>query len=231
MYSVEIHEEAMRPRERLVNLGAENLSNQELLAILLRTGTRQHHVLTLANNILEETGSLADFRSLSLEELQAIPGIGRVKSIELKAALEFAKRVNQTLPEKSERIISSDRLAKKMMAELRDKRQEHLIALYLDTQNRLIKQQTIFIGSVQRSIAEPREILHYACRFMATSVIVVHNHPSGQPDPSRYDIAFTEKIKRCCDDLGLAFLDHIIVGSDNYYSFREDTDIIIDIPV
>ena len=207
MYSVEIHEEAMRPRERLVNLGAENLSNQELLAILLRTGTRQHHVLTLANNILEETGSLADFRSLSLEELQAIPGIGRVKSIELKAALEFAKRVNQTLPEKSERIISSDRLAKKMMAELRDKRQEHLIALYLDTQNRLIKQ------------------------LMATSVSVVHNHPSGQPDPSRYDIAFTEKIKRCCDDLGLAFLDHIIVGSDNYYSFREETDIIIDIPV
>ena len=129
MYNVEIHEEAMRPRERLVTLGPENLSNQELLAILLRTGTRQHHVLTLANNILEEVSSLADFRSYSLEELQAIPGIGRVKSIELNAALEFSKRVNQTLPEKSDRIISSDRLAKKMMAELRDKRHEHLIAL------------------------------------------------------------------------------------------------------
>ncbi|MFC3931665.1 RadC family protein [Streptococcus dentapri] len=227
MYTVEIQEEAMRPRERLAKLGAEQLSNQELLAILLRTGTKQKHVLTLANTILESVGSLEDFRSLSLEELRSITGIGKVKSIEIKAMLEFAKRVNQTVGGKSERIISSDRLARKMMEELRDKRQEHLVALYLDTQNRLIKQQTIFIGSVRRSIAEPREILHHACKYMATSLIVVHNHPSGETDPSHHDISFTKKIKRCCEDLGVVFLDHIIVGSDHYYSFREETDFIV----
>ncbi|MGT2928914.1 RadC family protein [Streptococcus dentasini] len=227
MYTIEIHQDTLRPRERLLAQGAEQLSNQELLAILLRTGTKQQHVLSLANNILEALDNLADFRLLSLEELQAISGIGRVKSIEIKAMLEFAKRVNQAANTSGERIVSSEQLAKKMIADLRDKRQEHLVALYLDTQNRLIKQQTIFIGSVRHSIAEPREILHYACKVMATSLIIAHNHPSGQSNPSQHDITFTKKIKRCCDDLGVELLDHIIVGSGSYYSFREETDLII----
>ncbi len=113
-----------------------------------------------------------------------------------------------------------------MMLELSDQKQEHLVAIYLDTQNRIIEQRTIFIGSVRRSIAEPREILYYACKNMATSVIIVHNHPSGSPEPSENDLRFTEKIKRSCEDIGLICLDHIIVGKYQYYSFREETDVL-----
>lgn len=227
MYNIEIPKETLLPRERLLAMGEEALSNQELLAIILRSGTKKEPVLSLANRIIDQLSSLADFRSLSLSELQELSGIGPVKAIEIKAMLEFSRRVNDAIPETQERIISSSQLAKRMMTELRDLRQEHLVALYLDTQNRILKQRTIFIGSVRHSIAEPREILHYACKVMATSLIVVHNHPSGQSNPSRHDREFTKKIKRCCDDLGVEFLDHIIVGNDEYFSFREKTSIII----
>lgn len=224
MYTIQFKEQAMLPRERLITEGAEHLSNQELLAICLRTGTKKEHVLSLANSILNQLNSLADLRMLSLEELQDISGIGRVKSIELKAMIELASRIQTAEIDKQDRILSSERLAKRMMLELGDKKQEHLVALYLDTQNRLIAQKTIFIGTVRRSVAEPREILHYACKHMATSLIVVHNHPSGVTEPSENDFQFTNKIKRCCDDLGVVFLDHLIVGRSEYYSFREETD-------
>ncbi len=112
------------------------------------------------------------------------------------------------------------------MLELGDKKQEHLVAIYMDTQNRIIEQRTIFIGTVRRSVAEPREILHYACKNMATSLIIIHNHPSGSPNPSESDLSFTKKIKRSCDHLGIVCLDHIIVGKNKYYSFREEADIL-----
>lgn len=226
MYTIELKEEALLPRERLLDLGAEQLSNQELLAILLRTGTKKRPVLEVSTHILGSLDSLADFRSLSLQELQKIKGIGQVKSIEIKAMLELANRINKAEYSKQERIMSSERLAKKMMMELGEKKQEHLVAIYLDTQNRIIEQKTIFIGTVRRSIAEPREILHYACKNMATSVIIVHNHPSGSPAPSENDLNFTEKIKRSCDTIGIVCLDHIIVGKNDYYSFREETDVL-----
>lgn len=107
--------------------------------------------------------------------------------------IELAKRIGKAEYVQKERIMSSERLARKMMLELSDQKQEHLVAIYLDTQNRIIEQRTIFIGSVRRSIAEPREILYYACKNMATSVIIVHNHPSGSPEPSENDLQFTQK--------------------------------------
>ncbi|WP_288264245.1 DNA repair protein RadC [uncultured Streptococcus sp.] len=226
MYTIEMKADAMLPRERLRDLGAEQLSNQELLSILLRTGTKTRPVLEVANDILKHIDSLADFQHLSLQELQKIKGIGNVKSIEIKAMLELAKRISKAEYVQKERIMSSERLARKMMLELSDQKQEHLVAIYLDTQNRIIEQRTIFIGSVRRSIAEPREILYYACKNMATSVIIVHNHPSGSPEPSENDLRFTEKIKRSCEDIGLICLDHIIVGKYQYYSFREETDVL-----
>lgn len=226
MYTINFSQEALLPRERLVSQGAEKLSNQELLAIFLRTGTKKENVLKLAQSILGTLDNIADLRQLSLSELQKIRGIGKVKSIEIKAMLELARRINQAEYIKQERILSSERLARMMMAELSEKKQEHLVAIYLDTQNRIIRKQTIFIGSVRRSVAEPREILHYACKYMATSLIVVHNHPSGTSHPSPNDLHFTEKIKRSCDDLGIVFLDHIIVGKKEYYSFREETDLL-----
>lgn len=193
MYAIEMKADAMLPRERLRDLGAEHLSNQELLSILLRTGTKITPVLEVANQILKNLDSLADFQHLSLQELQQINGIGYVKSIEIKAMIELAKRISKAEYVQKERIMSSERLARKMMLELSDQKQEHLVAIYLDTQNRIIEQRTIFIGSVRRSIAEPREILYYACKNMATSVIIVHNHPSGSPEPSENDLQFTQK--------------------------------------
>ena len=226
MYAIEMKADAMLPRERLRDLGAEHLSNQELLSILLRTGTKATPVLEVANQILKNLDSLADFQHLSLQELQQINGIGYVKSIEIKAMIELAKRISKTEYIQKERIMSSERLARKMMLELSDQKQEHLVAIYLDTQNRIIEQRTIFIGSVRRSIAEPREILYYACKNMATSVIIVHNHPSGSPEPSENDLRFTQKIKRSCEDIGIICLDHIVIGKYQYYSFREETDVL-----
>lgn len=226
MYAIEMKADAMLPRERLRDLGAEHLSNQELLSILLRTGTKATPVLEVANQILKNLDSLADFQHLSLQELQQINGIGYVKSIEIKAMIELAKRISKAEYIQKERIMSSERLARKMMLELSDQKQEHLVAIYLDTQNRIIEQRTIFIGSVRRSIAEPREILYYACKNMATSVIIVHNHPSGSPEPSENDLRFTQKIKRSCEDIGIICIDHIVIGKYQYYSFREETDVL-----
>ncbi|SER37438.1 RadC family protein [Streptococcus gallolyticus] len=226
MYAIEMKADAMLPRERLRDLGAEHLSNQELLSILLRTGTKTTPVLEVANQILKNLDSLADFQHLSLQELQQINGIGYVKSIEIKAMIELAKRISKAEYVQKERIVSSERLARKMMLELSDQKQEHLVAIYLDTQNRIIEQRTIFIGSVRRSIAEPREILYYACKNMATSVIIVHNHPSGSPEPSENDLQFTQKMKRSCEDIGIICLDHIVIGKYQYYSFREETDVL-----
>lgn len=226
MYAIEMKADAMLPRERLRDLGAEHLSNQELLSILLRTGTKTTPVLEVANQILKNLDNLADFPHLSLQELQQINGIGYVKSIEIKAMIELAKRISKAEYVQKERIMSSERLARKMMLELSDQKQEHLVAIYLDTQNRIIEQRTIFIGSVRRSIAEPREILYYACKNMATSVIIVHNHPSGSPEPSENDLQFTQKMKRACEDIGIICLDHIVIGKYQYYSFREETDVL-----
>lgn len=211
----------MMPRERLLYHGAESLSNQELLAILLRTGTKQENVMVLSQRILEDLDSLASFRQLSLQELQKIVGIGQVKAIQIKAMLELAKRIQAAEVEQDLQIGSSYQIGKQMMLELGDKRQEHLVALYLDTQNRILEKKTVFIGTVRKAQAEPREILHYACKNMATSIILVHNHPSGEVKPSQSDQTFTEKIKRSCEDLGIVLLDHLIVSRRGYYSFRE----------
>lgn len=221
MYSIKCDDIKLMPRERLMRMGAEALSNQELLAILLRTGNKEKHVLELSSYLLSHLESLADFKKLSLQELQTLAGIGKVKAIEIKAMIELAARIQATEQTLSERILSSVQIAEKMMAVLGDKKQEHLVVLYLDSRNRVIEEKTIFIGTVRRSIAEPREILYYACKNMATSLIVVHNHPSGSIDLSPNDYAFTEKIKRSCEDLGIICLDHIIVSYQSYYSFRE----------
>ena len=194
MYHIELKKEALLPRERLVDLGADRLSNQELLAILLRTGIKEKPVLEISTQILENISSLADFGQLSLQELQSIKGIGQVKSVEIKAMLELAKRIHKAEYDRKEQM---------------------------DTQNRIIEQRTIFIGTVRRSVAEPREILHYACKNMATSLIIIHNHPSGSPKPSESDLSFTKKIKRSCDHLGIVCLDHIIVGKNKYFINNE----------
>ncbi|MGT2950163.1 hypothetical protein BU202_02560 [Streptococcus cuniculi] len=222
MYKITFKEERLLPRERLLEVGAERLSNQELLAIFIRTGTKNQPVSAVSNNLLARIDNLAMLKDLSIAELQELAGIGQVKAIEIKAMIELGRRINQSELLVEEQIVGSELLARKMIQEFGSKKQEHLVAIYLDTQNKIISQRTIFIGSVNRSIAEPREILHYAVKHMATSIIVVHNHPSGFVQPSSNDIAFTQALKKSCDMLGLILLDHLIVGRSSYYSLREE---------
>ena len=226
MYSISFQEDSLLPRERLVKEGVEALSNQELLAILLRTGTRQANVFEIAQQVLNSLTSLTDLKKMTLQELQSLSGIGRIKAIELQAVIELGHRIHKRETLEMESILSSQKLAKKMQQELGDKKQEHLVALYLNTQNQIIHQQTIFIGSATRSIAEPREILHYAIKHMATSLILVHNHPSGAVSPSRNDDHVTKLVKEACDLMGIVLLDHLIVSHSSYFSYREKTDLI-----
>lgn len=225
MYTVNFQEQSLQPRERLLEVGAEGLSNQELLAIFIRTGTKKQPVSILSNHLLNKLDNLAKLKEFSIEELQKLTGIGRVKAIEIKAMIELGKRINQSEVLLEERVLGSEKLGKRMMQELGDKKQEHLVAIYLNTQNQIISKRTIFIGSVNRSIAEPREILHYAVKCMATSVIIVHNHPSGNTEPSKNDLLFTETLKKSCDTLGLVLLDHLIVSKQGYFSFREESEL------
>ena len=226
MYSISFQEDSLLPRERLAKEGVEALSNQELLAILLRTGTRHASVFEIAQKVLSNLSSLTDLKKMTLQELQSLSGIGRVKAIELQAMIELGHRIHKHETLEMESILSSQKLAKKMQQELGDKKQEHLVALYLNTQNQIIHQQTIFIGSATRSIAEPREILHYAIKHMATSLILVHNHPSGAVAPSRNDNHVTKLVKEACDLMGIVLLDHLIVSHSSYFSYREKTDLI-----
>ena len=226
MYSISFQEDSLLPRERLAKEGVEALSNQELLAILLRTGTRQASVFEIAQKVLNNLSSITDLKKMTLQELQSLSGIGRVKAIELQAMIELGHRIHKHETLEMESILSSKKLAKKMQQELGDKKQEHLVALFLNTQNQIIHQQTIFIGSATRSIAEPREILHYAIKHMATSLILVHNHPSGAVAPSRNDDHVTKLVKEACDLMGIVLLDHLIVSYSSYFSYREKTDLI-----
>ena len=226
MYSISFQEDSLLPRERLAKEGVEALSNQELLAILLRTGTRQASVFEIAQKVLSNLSSLTDLKKMTLQELQSLSGIGRVKAIELQAMILLGHRIHKHETLEMESILSSQKLAKKMQQELGHKKQEHLVALYLNTQNQIIHQQTIFIGSATRSIAEPREILHYAIKHMATSLILVHNHPSGAVAPSRNDDHVTKLVKEACDLMGIVLLDHLIVSHSSYFSYREKTDLI-----
>lgn len=226
MYSISFQEDSLLPRERLAKEGVEALSNQELLAILLRTGTRQASVFEIAQKVLNNLSSLTDLKKMTLQELQSLSGIGRVKAIELQAMIELGHRIHKHETLEMESILSSQKLAKKMQQELGNKKQEHLVALYLNTQNQIIHQQTIFIGSVTRSIAEPREILHYAIKHMATSLILVHNHPSGAVAPSQNGDHVTKLVKEACELMGIVLLDHLIVSHSNYFSYREKTDLI-----
>ncbi len=159
MYSISFQDDiSIMPRERLMREGAEKLSNQELLSIFLRTGNKKETVFQVSQRILSSISSLNDLKYLTLQELQTISGIGPIKAVELQAIIELGRRINRAEVLQKEQIMGSQKLAQKMQQELGDMRQECLVAIYLNSQNQILHQQTIFMGTVSRSIAEPREI-------------------------------------------------------------------------
>lgn len=170
-----------RPRERAIRLGTNHLSNQEILAILLGSGSKAESVMTLANRVLMHFEGLKLLQDATIEELTAIKGIGRAKGVQILAAIELGKRMSQYKPDEYYVIRSPDDGANYVMEEMRVLKQEHFVVLFLDTKNRVIHRQTIFVGSLNASIVHPREVFREAVKRSAASIIVAHNHPSGDP--------------------------------------------------
>lgn len=210
-----------RPRERLWEYGEESLSDQELLAILLRTGTRSANVMELAMRTLMQFGDLYQLKQATLSELMAIPGIGKIKAIEIRAAIELGARITKTSQLKFGQITSSKKAGEMLMEEMQDLQQEHVVAMFLNTKNEIIKKETLFIGSLNSSVAHPREIFKGAVRYSAARIILGHNHPSGNPEPSQADCLFTKRVKECGELMGIELLDHFVIGEGSYISLKE----------
>jgi DNA repair protein RadC len=210
-----------RPREKLKALGAEALTNAELLAILVRTGNSSESAVQLATRILSRGGGLKNLPSLSIEDLQENKGIGPDKAVTIKAALELGCRL-ATMPREVAGAITNPRQAADLfMEELRYKKKEYFKILLLNTKNHVISREEISVGSLSASIVHPREIFNMPLRKSAASVILVHNHPSGDPSPSQEDLEVTRRLVDAGNILGISVRDHIIIGDGCFFSFRE----------
>ncbi|KPC77828.1 hypothetical protein ADL26_01020 [Thermoactinomyces vulgaris] len=213
--------EEERPRERMIRLGPNYVSNAELIALLLRTGSTGESVMTLAQRVLNKGGGLKGLTRLSLQELMGIHGIGPAKAIQLMAGIELGQRISRMMPEDRHAIRSPDDAACYVMDELRFLQQEHFICLYLNTKYRVIDKKCIFKGSLNTSVVHPREIFHEAIRCSAAAIICVHNHPSGDPTPSTEDLLVTERLVEVGKLLGIDVVDHLIIGDQTYFSMKE----------
>lgn len=210
-----------RPRERLLQAGAKALSNHELLAILLRTGSKKESVLQLANRLLQESDGLTLLGQMSADEMMAIKGIGEAKAVQLVAAIELGRRIQNLSFDDRYVIRSPEDGANYVMNDMRSLQQEHFVCLYLNTKNQVLHRQTIFIGSLNASIVHPREVFKEAFRRSAASIVCFHNHPSGDPSPSREDIEVTKRLVECGKIIGIEIVDHIIIGDNRFISLRE----------
>lgn len=210
-----------RPRERFLQEGARSLSAQELLALLLRTGTKDESVIQLANRLISTFEGLRLLKDASIEEITAIKGIGEAKAIQILASVELGRRVSSLNYNDRYVIRSPQDCANYCMDEMRFLSQEHFVCLYLNTKNQVLHKQTIFIGSLNASIVHPREVFKEAFRRSAASIICLHNHPSGDPAPSREDIEVTKRLAECGKIIGIDLLDHVIIGEQKYVSLKE----------
>src|SRR5208282_4196819 len=210
-----------RPRERLIKYGAGHLSDAQLLAIILRTGSSEKGVLDLSISLLASFKSLRSIDAASAVELSSIKGIGSAKTAQIKAAFELGKRLMGEFSDDKPVFSSSHAIHAYFSPRFKNFKKELFIAVLLDTKNRLIREYKISEGTLTGSLIHPREAFKEAVRESAASVIFVHNHPSGDPAPSRDDIAVTGRLKSAGEIIGIQVLDHIIIGDGNYVSLRE----------
>lgn len=213
------HEE--RPRERMMQYGAEALSHAELLAILLRTGTQQESALHLAQRILMQAGNLRQLVDLSLEELMEIKGIGAAKALQLKAGIELGRRLALSRHTLSPTIRSPRDVSDLLSEQLRYLQKEHFVCLFLNTKNVVIAQETLSIGSLNAAVVHPREVFRAAIKCSSASIICAHNHPSGDPTPSKEDVQLTQRLIEAGSIVGIDVLDHIVIGDGQYVSLKE----------
>jgi len=221
--SFTIHDlpQAERPRERLVKHGIEALSAQEVLALILGRGIKGESVMVTAQNLLSKFGNLKNLADASVTELSKIKGIGPAKAAQIKAAFELGKRLENSIDNTTnEKINSPQDVIKSVRGKLKGKKKEHFIVLSLDTRNHPINIQTISIGSLDSSIVHPREVFKEAISASAASVIFVHNHPSGDPEPSEDDIKLTRRLVEAGEIVGIEVLDHIVICDRDYLSMK-----------
>ena len=213
--------EDMRPRERMITSGPSALSNSELLAILLRTGNTGESAIDLAYRILSASGGLRQMAAISIEEISQFKGIGVAKAAQIIAAIELGRRIASTGEEARPKISCPEDVAALLLEEMRHLDREHFRCLSLSTKNHLLAIDPISVGSLNSSIVHPREVYKKAVVRSAAGVILVHNHPSGDPIPSGEDISITKRLIKAGETLGIDVLDHIIIGDNRYISLKE----------
>ncbi|CDF58127.1 RadC family protein [Thermobrachium celere] len=210
-----------RPRERLIKYGESALSNAELLAIILRTGTKSESALDLAKKILSMYGGITFLANSSVFELSKIRGIGFAKACQIKACIELGKRLNSFKGQEKVKITCPEDVALLVMDEMRFLTKEHFRVIFLNTKNYVIQVKDISIGSLNSSIVHPREVFLEAIKQSSASIILCHNHPSGDPNPSSEDINITKRLIDAGKILGIEVLDHLIIGDGKYISLKE----------
>lgn len=218
------------PYERFWSLGAEHLSEKELLAIILRSGTKEKDALTLAKEILAMSDTRKGLRGLfhlSIEDLLSIRGIGEVKAVQIMCLGEICKRMTKPIEGTNISFTDPDAVARHYMPNLAHLEWECVYLMCLDNKGRLLREKQISHGSIRMSLIPPREIFLEALQSKAVNIILIHNHPSGDPSPSQTDIESTIKIKRLGEDLQIPLLDHIIIGDYRYYSFRKEDNVFL----
>jgi len=210
----------LRPRERLLKEGARSLTDAELLAILLRTGTSRNTALDLAAVILANFNGLRGLVQASVEELSAVKGVGPAKAAQIKAALELGKRLAADSGEERAVIKTPADAAGLVMEEMRHLDREHFRALLLNAKNQVIGQEVISIGTLNSSAVHPRELFKSAIKRSAAALILVHNHPSGDPSPSREDVEVTRRLVEVGRLIGIEVLDHLVIGDNKFSSLK-----------
>lgn len=212
-----------RPIERLINNGSSVLSLEELIAIIIKTGTKEMSAKTLAGNILSKVKSTDGLKKITLEDLVSIKGIGYTKAATLIAAIELSKRLQRGLETiKYTQVTNAEMVYTYYHSFLQTRGQEHFYCLYLDSQKRVLESKLLFLGTLNYSMVHPREVFMEAYMNHAVSIICVHNHPSGNPTPSRADTELTRRLVEIGELMGISVDDHIIIGRNSYYSFFED---------
>jgi len=211
-----------RPRERLIRFGADKLSSQELLALVAGRGVPGRSVMTIAQELLARFGSIQGISNATIEELSRIKGIGTAKAAQLKAVFELGKRqeLERETNYESYDIRDPQGVVRAVRKTIKDKAKEHFKLILLNTRNKIIGLSTVSIGTLNASLVHPREVFKDAIRHSASSVVVAHNHPSGNPEPSDEDVKITRRLVESGKILGIEVLDHIIIGKDAFVSLK-----------
>lgn len=220
MYMIKEMPKEERPRERLLAYGVQALSNEELLAILLRTGNKESSVIDLSKKVLYHLHGLEDLKNMTVQELLTIKGIKLAKATTLIAAIELGRRLSRNIKVSKYKIQTAQDIYELVKSEIAHLEQEHFVVIYLNVKGEVIHKETIFIGTINQTLIHPREIFKPAIKLMASAVVFCHNHPTGDATPSKADIDATQKLIEASSVMGIDLIDHVIIGKNEFFSIK-----------